>query len=156
MANKGSPKSKAAAVEDNNRCRGSGTTPALGVAVTASGFPSGPADGQQSPVERTSPRKSVFGYHIVYSSQPSRSVCDVPRALAPGARSRVPLVNRDEALAEAAEIPGEMDRLRAAIAALAARRRAAVEALLADGMTQAEIARRLRVTQRAVAKILGR
>lgn len=80
----------------------------------------------------------------------------MPRALAPGARSRVPLVNRDEALAEAAEIPGEMDRLRAAIAALAARRRAAVEALLADGMTQAEIARRLRVTQRAVAKILGR
>ncbi|MEZ5262517.1 MAG: sigma factor-like helix-turn-helix DNA-binding protein [Acidimicrobiales bacterium] len=74
----------------------------------------------------------------------------------PGARARRPALNRDDALAEAAEIPAEMDRLRAAIAALATRRRAAVEALLADGMTQAEIARRLRVTQRAVAKILGR
>lgn len=79
----------------------------------------------------------------------------VPGAL-PRAPARDPIVNRDDALAEAAEIPVEMDRLRAAIAALAAKRRAAVEALLADGMTQAEIARRLRVTQRAVAKILGR
>jgi DNA-directed RNA polymerase specialized sigma24 family protein len=49
-----------------------------------------------------------------------------------------------------------MDRLRAGIAALAAKRRVCIEALLADGMTQAEIARRLRVTQRAIAKIIGR
>jgi DNA-directed RNA polymerase specialized sigma24 family protein len=65
-------------------------------------------------------------------------------------------VNREDALAEVADIPEEMDRLRAGIAALAARRRARIEALLADGMTQAEIARRLRVTQRAIAKLIGR
>ena len=74
--------------------------------------------------------------------------------LAPGLRGEH--VNREEALAEVADIPEEMDRLRAGIAALAARRRARIEALLADGMTQAEIARRLRVTQRAVAKLIGR
>jgi len=55
-------------------------------------------------------------------------------------------VNREDALAEVADIPEEMDRLRAGIAALAVRRRARIEALLSDGMTQAEIARRLRVT----------
>ena len=65
-------------------------------------------------------------------------------------------MNRDEAFTDVEGIPQEMDRLRAEIATLSARRRACVEALLADGMTQAEIARRLSVTQRAIAKILGR
>ena len=65
-------------------------------------------------------------------------------------------MNRDEAFTDVEGIPEEMDRLRAGIATLSARRRARVEALLADGMTQAEIARRLSVTQRAIAKILGR
>ena len=65
-------------------------------------------------------------------------------------------VNREDVLAEVADIPQEMDRLRAGIAALAATRRARIESLLIDGMTQAEIARKLRVTQRAIAKLIGR
>lgn len=65
-------------------------------------------------------------------------------------------MNREDALAEVADIPEQMNRLRAGIASLAARRRDRIEALLADGMTQAEIARRLRVTQRAIGKLIER
>ena len=113
-----------------------------------------PAKGLRHEENRHHLKDAVVSNSPKIAARPKRNS---PGASLPfGQTNATARVNREEALADLEGIPEEMDRHRAGIAALAARRRARVEALLADGMTQAAIARRLRVTQRAIAKIIGR